>query len=89
MAAFAVSLLPGHILRIFDPVTFNSPEGQKSLKNCVGMLATWWKNNLGMRMGGMGDSGDVLRGSCSTKLLQLKAALLHKNAYEDDSVRVT
>ena len=84
LAAMAVSVLPAHILRIFNPVSLSSPEGSKSLKNCVGMLATWWKNNIGTRMGAVAGI-DSFR---TTKSTQLKAALLNKNAYEDDSVRV-
>lgn len=88
IAALAVSILPPHILRIFDPVSLSSPAGQKSLKNCVGMLATWWKNNIGMRMLS-GTDADVREGKVfSFKTAQLKAALLHKNAYEDDFVKV-
>ncbi len=86
LAAMAVSVLPAHILRIFDPVTLGTLEGGKSLKNCVGMLATWWKNNFGLRMTG----SEALNPANfkSVKMTQLKAALLNKSAYEDDYVLV-
>lgn len=84
-AALALSLVPPHILRIFDPVALASPEGQKSIKNCVGMLATWWKNHFGFRMS-RNDAGFKI--PCSLKAAQLKVALSSKNAYEDDYVKV-
>lgn len=85
LTAVALSLVPPHILRIFDPKALATPEGQKSIKNCVGMLATWWKNHFGFRMS---RNDGELKIHYSSKVSQLKAALSSKNAYEDDYVKV-
>lgn len=83
LTALALSCLPSHILRIFDP--FIISEG-KTLKNSLAMFATWWKNNIGSRMVQFGKQTFKLQPF--NKIFELKSALLTKSAYEDDSVRL-
>jgi hypothetical protein len=46
VACQAISTLPSHILRIFDPEMLKDG---RSLKNSMLMLAVWWKNNVSVR----------------------------------------
>jgi len=88
LSGVVLSFVPPHILRIFDPVMIS--EG-KTLKNSVAMLATWWKNNIGLRMLPSSKTwsrfSSVVR-SASSKIVELKASILSKSAYEDDSVKL-
>ena len=86
LTAVTLSLLPPHILRIFDPIMIS--EG-KSLKNSFAMLATWWKNNIGLRISYKRSKSNFI--SCLSRnniIIELKAAIFKKSAYEDDSVKL-
>lgn len=85
MIALAVSTVPAHILRIFDP---SMMADGRSVKNSVVMLATWWKNNIGLRLlPRLSDKTHVgTRGP--SKSASLRMALSTKSAYEDDYVKV-
>ena len=83
LTALALSCVPPHILRIFDPVIIS--EG-KTLKNSLAMFATWWKNNFGSRIVQIGKQNFKI--SPFNKVFELKSALLTKSAYEDDLVRL-
>lgn len=83
LTALALSFLPRHILRIFDPSLIS--EG-KTLKNSLAMFATWWKNNIGSRM--FRSANYNFKMYPFKKLFELKSALMTKSAYEDDSVRL-
>lgn len=87
LTAVTLSLLPPHILRIFDPIMIS--EG-KTLKNSLAMLATWWKNNIGLRMLPCKRSHSNFLSCLSRKynIIGLKAAIFKKSAYEDDSVKL-
>ena len=76
-----LSCLPPHILRILDPVLI--AEG-KTLKNSIAMMATWWKNNIGLRMLPSGPQVKSLHSK--SKEIELKSAFFKKSAYEDDYV---
>lgn len=84
LIAVALSIIPSHILRIFDRRML---EDAKSLKNCIAMLATWWKGNVGLRM----LPGDLnrKRPDLRNQRRAFKLALTSKSMYEDDSVKVS
>jgi hypothetical protein len=76
-----LSGLPPHILRILDPIVI--AEG-KTLKNSIAMLATWWKNNIGLRI--FSTNTKFIRLNSKNKLVELKSSFFIKSAYEDDYV---
>ena len=81
LMALILSGLPPHILRILDPVLI--AEG-KTLKNSIAMLATWWKNNIGLRI--ISTDRKIIRRYSKSKLFELKSSFFTKSAYEDDYV---
>lgn len=81
LLALILSGLPRHILRILDPILI---EEGKTLKNSVAMLATWWVNNIGLRM--LPSDGQKLKLRPKSKLNELKASFFAKSAFEDDYV---
>lgn len=86
LIATALSILPSHILRIFDPVMVSE---ETTLKNSVSMLATWWKNNIGLRMVPRKYSDFVFKSNMAVfKFDDLKLAIIYKSAYEDDLVKL-